>query len=219
MAAHTPSIVKKSRAILTAETRIKILEAAERLFADRGVDGVGLREIAAAAEQGNTAAVQYHFGSKERLVYAIFEYRTHLFEPLRETMLADAEQQGRLGDIRTLLEIICLPHLSIGDAQGRHPYSAFLAHYVTRSHSPGMPHPYENPEAPMPALRRTRRLIAERIDHIPANVLRMRFQLAKLMFLNMLTKRDNTPDSERLIPLSDSVDDVLNVMSAGIAIR
>ena len=44
---------------------------AERLFAERGVDGVSLSEINRAAEQGNNSALHYHFGSKDGLVSAI----------------------------------------------------------------------------------------------------------------------------------------------------
>jgi AcrR family transcriptional regulator len=124
---------KKRRPAITASTRIKIMEAAERLFADRGIDGVALREIAVAAGQGNNTVVQYHFGSKERLVYEIFDYRTNMFEPQRAAMLAEAERQGRLFDAKVLLQIMCLPHLSIADENGAHPYSAFLAQYLVRT--------------------------------------------------------------------------------------
>ena len=41
---------------------------AQRLFANRGIDGVTVRDIAKAAGQKNPAAVGYHFGSKEALM-------------------------------------------------------------------------------------------------------------------------------------------------------
>src|SRR3546814_2769538 len=56
------SLVKRSH--VTAAPRI--LQAAEDCFGEHGIDAVSLRQIAIAAGQGNTAAVQYHFGSKER---------------------------------------------------------------------------------------------------------------------------------------------------------
>lgn len=46
--------------------------AAERLFAERGIDGVSVRDITAAAET-NSASIHYHFQSKEGLVLAIME--------------------------------------------------------------------------------------------------------------------------------------------------
>ena len=49
-----------------------MIRAGERLFGESGIDGVSLREVAAAAGQGNTSAVRYHFGSKDGLVAAIF---------------------------------------------------------------------------------------------------------------------------------------------------
>jgi AcrR family transcriptional regulator len=207
----------KRRSIVTATTRIKIMEAAERLFADRGIDGVALREIAAAAGQGNNTAVQYHFGTKERLVYDIFDYRTNLFEPLRQKMLEQAEQAGQLQNARVLLEVMCLPHLSIADDKGAHPYSAFLAQYLTRSRAEGIKHPYDDPEVPVPALRRVRRLIVERVNYVPQDVLRLRVGLCKLTFLNMLMRRDSgfpLPDQD--ISLQSLVDDTLEQMSAAL---
>lgn len=53
-------------------TRERILDAAERLFAENGIEGTSLREITGAAGV-NLAAVHYHFGSKEALVGAVFD--------------------------------------------------------------------------------------------------------------------------------------------------
>ena len=59
-----------------------LIETAERLFAERGVNAVSLREIGAEAGQRNTGAVRYHFGTKEALVNAVFEHRmTPINEP------------------------------------------------------------------------------------------------------------------------------------------
>ena len=46
-------------------TRAWIVAAAERLFADIGIDATSLAEINKAAGQRNRSAVQYHFGDKE----------------------------------------------------------------------------------------------------------------------------------------------------------
>lgn len=55
-------------------TRDRILDAAERLFAEQGFYVTTLREITQAA-QVNLAAVNYHFGSKQALVIAVFKRR------------------------------------------------------------------------------------------------------------------------------------------------
>ncbi len=52
------------------DTKQRILDAAERLFAEQGFDGASLRSITAAAGV-NLAAVNYHFRSKDALVQAV----------------------------------------------------------------------------------------------------------------------------------------------------
>lgn len=58
------------------DTRQRLVEAAVVLFAQRGYEGTGIREIAQKA-QANSALVQYHFGGKEGLYLASLQ---HLFE-------------------------------------------------------------------------------------------------------------------------------------------
>lgn len=58
------------------DTRHRLLEAALLLFAEKGFDGAGIRDIAARA-QANSAMVQYHFGGKEGLYLAVMR---HTFE-------------------------------------------------------------------------------------------------------------------------------------------
>ena len=56
------------------DTKQKILEAAEVLFAKKGFDTVSLRNITETAGV-NLAAVNYHYGSKEELIFAVLEDR------------------------------------------------------------------------------------------------------------------------------------------------
>lgn len=57
-----------------ADTRARILDAAERLFMEHGLEATSLRMITAEA-QANIAAVNYHFGSKEALIEELFRRR------------------------------------------------------------------------------------------------------------------------------------------------
>lgn len=65
-------------------TRLRILDVAEHLFAENGVDGTSLRSIMAAAGV-SISQINYHFGTKEALLRAIFERRAvpHIEERLR----------------------------------------------------------------------------------------------------------------------------------------
>ncbi|MCB1077775.1 MAG: efflux transporter outer membrane subunit, partial [Verrucomicrobiae bacterium] len=65
------------------ETRDRILDAAENLFADHGFSKVSLRQITAEAGV-NLAAVNYHFGSKDALV---FEVLSRIVDPINRERL------------------------------------------------------------------------------------------------------------------------------------
>src|SRR5437773_5129264 len=57
-----------------SDTRSRILDVAEELFGERGLDRVSIRDITRKAKV-NLAAINYHFGSKEDLIAAVFERR------------------------------------------------------------------------------------------------------------------------------------------------
>ncbi len=103
-------------------TKEQIVIAAERLFAARGLDGVSLRQIGAAAGNGNNSAVQYHFGTKEQLVKAIFEYRQPQLDERRRLLV----ERRRPSDLRSLVECYMLPTLEQGEQQGSN-YLSFVA--------------------------------------------------------------------------------------------
>lgn len=73
------------------DTKERILETAERLFAEKGYGAVSLRSIIAAAEV-NLAAVHYHFRSKEALLDAVLQRR---IEPVNRERLALLEEYER----------------------------------------------------------------------------------------------------------------------------
>src|SRR5436190_15508097 len=74
-------------------TRASILDAAERLYADRGFSDVTLRDIVAAAGV-NLAAVNYHFGSKDELIAELFVTRSLATNRERHNELKAAEAAG-----------------------------------------------------------------------------------------------------------------------------
>ena len=59
-----------------SEKQIQILSTAEKLFSSKGYDGTSVRDIAEAAGV-NLAMISYYFGSKEKLMEALFDQRSN----------------------------------------------------------------------------------------------------------------------------------------------
>ena len=70
------------------DKQVQIIETAEALFAEKGFDGTSVRDIA--DEAGiNVAMISYYFGSKEKLMEAIFELRVGSIQMRVESLLKD----------------------------------------------------------------------------------------------------------------------------------
>lgn len=84
----------------TGSTKERILSAAETLFAQRGFDGASLRQLTSSAGV-NLAAVNYHFGSKEKLVEEIFRRRLGSLNSQRQAALGNliGQPDTRLEDV------------------------------------------------------------------------------------------------------------------------
>jgi AcrR family transcriptional regulator len=121
----------QSRSITAvAQTRRRLIETAERLFAEHGPDGVSLRQISAAAGQSNNFAVQYHFGTREGLLDAIVAHRLPRIDAIRSTLLGDVTRSGREQDVRALLDVLFWPLAH----EARDPKSWYVS-FLTRTQS------------------------------------------------------------------------------------
>ena len=117
------------------DTRKQLILAAERLFAERGIEGVSLREINLAAGQRNTSAAHYHFGSKESLVDAIFEFRRAQLGRRRDEWFDRIEAAGKASEVRSLVEAFMMPLVEEvrGEGDSGSHYLMFLAHLFLQS--------------------------------------------------------------------------------------
>lgn len=96
------------------DTRQRILDIAEQLFAEQGLGQTSLRAITAAAGV-NLAAVHYHFGSKEALEQAIFERR---LKPMNNDRLQrldalEGKYEGRPVPLPELIQAFIAPPLDL----------------------------------------------------------------------------------------------------------
>lgn len=108
-------------------TQAAIIEAAEELFADRGIDNVSLRQIGEAIGSENNGVVTYYFGTKEGLLRAIYEYRIPALESRRSDLLSSADAAGNGHDIFSLFYAQWAPIFEQRNSNGAPSYAGFLA--------------------------------------------------------------------------------------------
>jgi len=90
------------------DTRSKILDTAERLFAAKGIDAVSLRQINASAGV-SPSVLHYHFGGRDELIEALLERRLPDIGAQRAAMLDELQSRGRPPQLRELMEVTLRP--------------------------------------------------------------------------------------------------------------
>ncbi|MDC7784319.1 TetR/AcrR family transcriptional regulator [Rhodoplanes sp. TEM] len=120
---NSPASRRRRSTVPGDETRERLLDAAERLFAERGYANVSTRDIAEAA-RSNAAAAHYHFGSKEALLEAVFKRRLDGVNAERERLLAECvAAAGGRPDIADVLEAFIGPTLRLGATEEGHRFN------------------------------------------------------------------------------------------------
>jgi AcrR family transcriptional regulator len=109
-------------------TRELILLTAERLFAERGIEAVPLRDIGQAADQKNNFAVQYHFGDRENLVRAIAAYRARSVLAANEAL---AVERGAGAAEPTVIDLVrAFVHALATNLDGDSHFLGFVSRYI-----------------------------------------------------------------------------------------
>lgn len=143
-------------------TRIALIEAAEELFAENGIDNVSLRQIGDAIGSDNNAVVSYYFGSKAGLLKAIYEYRVPALEARRTELLRLADEHGNGGDTLVLLHALWAPIFEQRNAHGKPSYAGLLA---SLEHAPPLISMVE-----LSQQHPTTRELAERLQHSAGDI-------------------------------------------------
>lgn len=107
--------------------RDRILDAAERLFSEWGIDGVSMREIAAEAGV-QLALINYYFGTKQELYRAVFRRRIEPISTRRlsslQTVLDRKQPPAAIEDV---LEALARPWVELRDKRGGQTYTRLIA--------------------------------------------------------------------------------------------
>lgn len=118
------------------DTRTRLLTAAERLFAERGIDAVSLREITRESGSRNAIALQYHFEDRSGILQAIFDKHVPEVEARRHAMLDEYEARGE-PDLRALASALVRPLAAkLVDRDGGREFLQIYAEIVDKPQQP-----------------------------------------------------------------------------------
>ena len=195
------------------DTREALLTTAERLYGERGINGVSLREIVREAGQRNASAAHYHFGSREGLIEAIFAKRMSAIDARRVEMLDKLEQSGEPADVRAVAECVTWPigEMMLNGRDGA-SYIRFLTQmfltsdfdvedFVGGKYNPGMMRCYS--------------LLEAALSEMPRQILRQRFLLVMhagtFSLADIDTARRRREDAGQPFDLERAIDNLIDI--------
>ena len=97
-----------------SDTKTRILDAAEKLFAERGFSETSLRLITSKAEV-NLASVNYHFGSKKELIRAVLARYLDVFMPAASTGITKLSNAPGVASLDDIFSSLVDPLLELND--------------------------------------------------------------------------------------------------------
>lgn len=95
-----------------SNARQRLLDAAERLFADSGFNGVSVRDIVGAAKV-NLSAIPYYFGTKENLFKEVFYRRAIPLQAEREALLRRLKESSKEPKLEDVLWALLEPEFRV----------------------------------------------------------------------------------------------------------
>ena len=184
-----------------AETRQLLLEAAERLMAEHGADGVSMREISVGAGQGNNNAAQYHFGTKEGIIEAVLDLRMGPIDERRAEMI---EALGAAPSLEDLVRAVVVP-LAEGCRRHEHYIGFFAQLRLSRRHSHLVTHarPRTN------SFLDVRDQIDARLSHLRPAVRSHRRWLCGVLIVHSIAEFVAAPDAQPYKRWNDLIDGIV----------
>ena len=185
-----------------ADTRERLIAAAEELFAANGIQAVSLREIVRAAGARNATALQYHFGDRAGLVRAVLE-KHHLDVDTRRHALLDAYEAEGEPDLWALANALVQPLAAkLAAPDGGSAYLQIMAELMNGQRPVLDPAAFDDPADSM---FRWRELVAPLLSD-DALRLHRRFVALRFAVVELARRADTGPHTDDRLFVSHLVD-------------
>lgn len=201
----------------TSPTSVRILDVAERLFAEKGYDATSIRDITTEADC-NIAAVNYHFGGKERLYLEAFRRLLIDLRNRRITMMRDNMQGSENPTLETFLLSFSRAFMEplVEGGRGR-----FFMIFISREMvDPHVPKDVFVTEFVQPLLGVTLEGLREHVPKLDATTARRCVMSVVGQLLHTLGARHHLMSGDGQRPLSDNLEEhighIVRFSAAGI---
>lgn len=218
----SPKLAQRAgaRAQQKEETRSRLLDAAEQLFAEHGVAGVRIHDITSAAGQRNGGAIHYHFGGKPELFRAVLARRLATINLRIHDLLDAVSEDGRQPEVREIITASVTPYVeSLAQPWG----CDFLRLFVHAIFDQGELVHEEVLGPSGDALERIRTLLRPKLANASEAILQERGIVSESMMLAALAHRANLMATDPIDPMpsevfaSNLIDEVVAVLTAPIS--
>lgn len=188
-----------------------MLDVAERLFAERGIDGVSLRTVGQAAGQRNNSAAQYHFGSRDGLVRAVLGRRWESVDQRRSELAAELPPDAPLD---ALVRCVVLPLAELVDTCSPDSptwYLRFLAQLIALNGGHGT----EEITPPPAGMRHLESRMRAHLRGLGRDTYARRQRwLAQTMVRVLADQEYERAEGRSVPPIDDVVDDLVTMLVA-----
>lgn len=201
-----------------AATRARLIEAAEQLFAARGIDAVSLREINRLSGARNAVAVQYHFDDRSGVLNAVLAKHRPAVEAARHALLDQLEGQDRQEAGRPVLRDFAAALVrplaaKLADPDGGTDYLQIFAEVVNR---PRPVFPAADDADERDSIVRWRRLVEPHLDEESVRLHR-RFTAIRFTAVELGRRAASAPHTDDRLFVSHLIDLVTALLAARIA--
>lgn len=169
-----PPVAAARDAPAPPDTRERLLDVAERLFAEHGIEKVSVREIVRESGQRNVSAAQYHFGSRDALIAALVERRIRVIDAMRHARLDALLAAGEPG----VRDLVLASVLALADAVRGQPWGPHFVRVSAQAlSSPQVELARRLPRDATRSLARVKRLLRPLLPGLPEAVFGERMRI------------------------------------------
>lgn len=192
------------------DVRELLIDAARSLFAERGIEGASMREVGRAADQRNTNAVQYHFGDREALLFAVLKPH-HEQVGARRAALLDEIEDAAAPSLRSFAGALVRPSAAMLEESGGREYLRIVAELISDPANIRRRGPFD-----ATALDRWNRMTKQNMAATTLPLHR-RFSAMNLCFSELGRRAASRRRSDHRLFVSDLVDLTTGVLGADVS--